>query len=121
MRKALTLSVAVLFGLATSQAQTFTNGNSLLPGQYHSGGCVGFTDMDGDGFDDLVVLDESEDLHVLYQGPDGSFSEVDYGSVSGSNQWGMCVADYDNDGHKDVFSGGSYDGVHVQHLSLIHI
>ena len=78
------------------QAQTFTNGNSLLPGQYHSGGCVGFTDMDGDGFDDLVVLDESEDLHVLYQGPDGSFSEVDYGSVSGSNQWGMCVADYDN-------------------------
>ncbi len=116
MRKAFTLCVAVLFGLATSQAQTFTNGNSLLPGQYHSGGCVGFTDMDGDGFDDLIVLDESEDLHVLYQGPDGSFSDVDYGSVSGSNQWGMCVADYDNDGHKDVFSGGSYDGVHVQHI-----
>ena len=25
-------------------------------------------DMDGDGFDDLVILDQSEDLHVLYQG-----------------------------------------------------
>ena len=29
----------------------------------------------------------------------------------------MCVADYDNDGHKDVFSGGSYDGVFVQHIT----
>mgnify|MGYP001364631848 FL=1 len=73
--------------------------------------------MDGDGFDDVVVLDLSRNLHVLYQGPDGSFNDVDYGSVSGSSQWGMCVADFDNDGHKDVFSGGSYDGVHVQHIT----
>lgn len=98
-------------------AQTFTNGVSLLPSEYHSGGCVGFTDMDGDGFDDIVVLDDSEDLHVLYQGPDGTFEDVSYGAVSGNNQWGMCVADFDNDGHKDVFSGGSYDGVHVQHIT----
>jgi len=108
----------LFFGLATClEAQTFTNGNNLLQGEYHSGGCVGFTDMDGDGFDDLVVLDNSNTLHVLYQGPDGSFNDVNYGSVSGSSQWGMCVADFDNDGHKDVFSGGSYDGVHVQHIT----
>ena len=100
-------------------AQSFLNGSALLPSEYHSGGCVGFADMDGDGFDDVIVLDESKDLHVLYQGPDGSFNDVDYGSVSGSSQWGMCVADFDNDGHKDVFSGGSYDGVHVQHITAI--
>ena len=107
----------VLFLMVSTQAQTFTNGNTLLPGEYHSGGCVGFTDMDGDGFDDLVILDESEDLHILYQGANGLFEDVDLGQVSGSNQWGMCVADFDNDGHKDVFSGGSYDGVHVQHIT----
>ncbi len=117
MYKSVTFLMSILFALTSVQAQSFTNGNALLPSQYHSGGCVGFTDMDGDGFDDLVVLDDSEDLHVLYQGADGTFTDVDYGQVSGSNQWGMCVADYDNDGHKDVFSGGSYDGVHVQHIT----
>ena len=104
-------------GASMLQAQTFTNGNYLHQGVYNSGGCVGFTDMDGDGFDDVVVLDLSKNLHVLYQGPDGLFNDVDYGAVSGSSQWGMCVADFDNDGHKDVFSGGSYDGVHVQHIT----
>jgi hypothetical protein len=43
-------------GASMLQAQTFTNGNYLHQGVYNSGGCVGFTDMDGDGFDDIVVL-----------------------------------------------------------------
>ena len=110
------IALACLFRF-TLLGQVFFNGNTLLPDTYNSGGCVGFTDMDGDGFDDLVVLDQSNDLHVLYQGADGSFIDTDFGQVSSSNQWGMCVADYDNDGHKDVFSGGSYDGVHVQHIT----
>lgn len=117
MRKTLILLMASVFMMSSTEAQTFTNGNNLLPGEYNSGGCVGFTDMDGDGFDDLVVLDNSEDLHILYQGADGSFTDFDMGQLSSSNQWGMCVADYDNDGHKDVFSGGSYDGVFVQHIT----
>ena len=92
MRNLLMLMSLAIFSLSFCPflAQTFTNGVSLLPSEYHSGGCVGFTDMDGDGFDDIIVLDESEMLHVLYQGPDGSFSDVDYGSVSGSTS-GVCV------------------------------
>ena len=123
MRNYLNLSAFAFlsFSIFTLSAQTFTNGVSLLPSEFHSGGCVGFTDMDGDGFDDLVVLNESKELHVLYQGPDGTFTDVDYGSVSGSSQWGMCVADFDNDGHKDVFSGGAYDGVHVQHITAVGV
>ena len=117
MRKTLSLLMSTIFVLTSFKAQSFINGNNLLPDTYNSGGCVGFTDMDGDGFDDLVVLDQSDDLHILYQGADGSFIDTDFGQVSSSNQWGMCVADYDNDGHKDVFSGGSYDGVHVQHIT----
>jgi hypothetical protein len=117
MRKYLSFITMILSGVVILNAQSFSNGFSLLPNEYHSGGCVGFTDMDGDGFDDLIVMDQSNTLHILYQGPDGSFVDYDLGSVSGSSQWGMCVADFDNDGHKDVFSGGSYDGVHVQHIT----
>lgn len=105
---------AALTSLATGQ--TFTNGNSALPGSYHSGNCVGFVDMDGDGFDDIVALDDSKVVKVLYQVAPGEFNEVDYGNVSNNNQWGMCIADYDNDGHKDVFSGGAYDGVHIKNI-----
>ncbi len=105
-------------GLAAA-AQTFQNANADLPATYNSGNCVGFTDMNNDGFDDIVVLDQSKTVKVLYQDGDGAFTEVDYGSVSNSNQWGMTIGDYDNDGHKDVFSGGSYDGVHVKHIDAV--
>lgn len=117
MRKSLTLIAAMALGLVSAKAQSFTESSFLLPGSYNSGGCVGFTDMDGDGYDDLVVLDQSKNLHILYQGSGGAFTDFDLGAVSGSSQWGMCVADFDNDGHKDVFSGGSYDGVHVQNIT----
>jgi hypothetical protein len=112
----------LLPALAVSAAvsgQTFTNATATLPGTYRSGNCVGFTDMDNDGLDDIVVLDQSKTVRVLYQSADGSFTAVNYGNVSNSNQWGMVIADYDNDGHKDVFSGGSYDGVHVKHIDGI--
>ena len=112
----------LLPALAVSAAvsgQTFTNATATLPGTYRSGNCVGFTDMDNDGLDDIVVLDQSKTVRVLYQSADGSFTAVSYGNVSNSNQWGMVIADYDNDGHKDVFSGGSYDGVHVKHIDGI--
>ena len=105
-------------GCATTiQAQTFYNGNAALPSTYNSGGCVGFADLDGDSFDDLIILDQSRTIHTLYQTPNGNFEGYNLGNVSGSNQWGMCVGDFDNDGHKDVFSGGAYDGVHLMHIT----
>ena len=111
--------VSLLITLLTqsSWGQSFVNGNGALPQTFNSGGCVGFADLDGDGLDDLIVLDQSRDLHTLYQTPSGAFEDYPLGQVSGSSQWGMCVGDFDNDGHKDVFSGGSYDGVHMMHIT----
>lgn len=109
-------SLALLLAAAAGQAQTFTNSSALLPDTYNSGNCVGFTDVNNDGFDDVVVLDQSRNLVVLYQTGTGEFDAVDFGQVSSAGQWGMCIADYDNDGHKDVFCGGSYDGVHVLNI-----
>ena len=89
------LAVAGLcFAPCAAFAQTFANGNNLLPEAFNSGGCVGFADLDGDGYDDLVILDQSRDLHTLYQAPDGSFTDYPLGNVSGSSQWGMCVGDF---------------------------
>ena len=110
------LSGAFLLLIGGVMAQSFTNNTALLPGSYNSGNCVGFTDVDNDGFDDVVVLDQSRSLVILYQDGNGGFNEVAYGQVSTAGQWGMCVADYDNDGHKDVYCGGSYDGVHVWNI-----
>ena len=77
-----------------AHAQSFSNGNSALPATYNSGGCVGFADLDGDGYDDLVILDQSRALHTLYQSPTGTFTDYSLGNVSGSSQWGMCVGDF---------------------------
>ena len=61
------LATAVLFGtFGWVHAQSFTNGNANLPETFNSGGCVGFADLDGDGYDDLVILDQSRSLHTLY-------------------------------------------------------
>lgn len=118
MRNFLFGAFALVIALS-SNAQTFSNASSSLPDSYNSGNCVGFTDMDNDGYDDIVVLDGSTTVKVLYQNGAGEFTEVNYGDVSNNNQWGMTIGDYDNDGHKDVFSGGSYDGVHVKHIDAI--
>ena len=118
MRK-LFLSLSFAAACSLAMAQSFSNASSSLPGDYNSGNCVGFTDMDNDGLDDIIVLDQSKTVKILYQDASGGFTEVDYGNVSNSNQWGMTIGDYDNDGHKDVFSGGAYDGVHVKHIDAV--
>ncbi|MBK7286018.1 MAG: CRTAC1 family protein [Flavobacteriales bacterium] len=83
----------------------------------HSGGCVGIADMDGDGFDDLLLLDESKNVYIDYQGAGGTYTSYNMGQASSSSQWGMAAGDVDNDGHKDFFSGGSNDGVHFLRMS----
>ena len=108
--------VALLMATAGQAQVTFTNATSELSGTTASGGCVGVCDMNGDGLDDIATLDNSRDLVVHYQNADGTYSRVDYGAVSGASQWGMSLGDVDNDGHKDLISGGSYDGVHYMNI-----
>jgi hypothetical protein len=99
-------------------AQSFTNSTNLINAQsFNSGGCVGVADMDEDGYDDIIILHQSKNLFIYYQESNGSFTLQSYGSVSTANQWGMAVGDVDQDGHKDVICGGSYDGVHYIRIS----
>lgn len=91
---------------------SFTNQNALLnDSDFHSGIAMGVADMNGDGRDDIVRLDEGRVLYVEIQNGDGSFTTLSAGQVSTESEWSMCIADVDNDGRCDVVTGGSYNGV----------
>jgi|GEM_PF-1715659 len=66
---------------------------------------VGFFDYDGDGFLDMVCIEEPEGQNILYRSDgDGSFSDVTRGTGLDTT-WGCEYAafgDYDNDGHLDI-------------------
>ncbi|MFN6115781.1 MAG: FG-GAP repeat domain-containing protein, partial [Flavobacteriales bacterium] len=120
MRKNLTLgALALLFapGLAVAQL-SFTNATPLMSASTR-GGCMGVVDMNGDGLDDIAKLNNSRTVVVNYQNADGSFTTVNYGNISNSGQWGWAIGDIDNNGHKDVVSGGSYDGTHHMNIPSI--
>lgn len=113
MKKLYVLALA-LVSFAAASAQTFTAGT--LPGSYYSGGVTGVWDMNNDGLNDIVVMDQSKTLRILYQQQNGSFTQVNTGTQLGSSQWGMTVADIDNDGFGDVVSGGAYDNLRLYNI-----
>lgn len=97
-------------------SQSFTDQTSLLGASYNSGGVVGVVDMDQDGYDDVLIFDNSRMIYVAYQESDGTFTTENYGSISGAAQWGGTAGDVDNNGHNDIFSGGSFDGTHYMNI-----
>lgn len=116
MRRLPLLSL-LLAGSAVSAQPVFTNASGTLGHSASSGGCVAVADMDGDGLDDIIQFDDSRDAYVLYQNADHSFTMYDYGTMAGQGQWGWAIADIDNNGHKDIVSGGSYDGTHYLRIT----
>ena len=88
-------------------SQTFTSSEGILSAPYYSGGVMGVADANMDGYDDIIIMDQGDNLFIEYQNPDGTYSGHFFTSVSSSNQWGMAVGDLDNDGHIDVVSGNS--------------
>ena len=104
--RSLMLMGALAMGSFVSLAQfAFTNSNSLFPSQTHSGCSVTVVDVNNDGLDDILVMDQSKNLTVRLQGRDGSFTNYPLGQVYGSNVWGMAAADVDHNGWKDVVTG----------------
>ena len=79
-----------------------------------NGNGAGFFDYDDDGDVDLLVTNGStleryreggDPLATLYENADGIFRDVTAASGLNDTVWafGVCVADYDNDGRSDVY------------------
>ncbi len=96
---------------------SFSNKTSLLsPSDHRSGVAIAVIDMNGDGLDDIVRLDQGRALNIQYQtSPNGVFAAVSLGNLPNAPQpqWGMCTADFDNNGFADVLAGGREDGVKI--------
>jgi hypothetical protein len=99
-----------------SQSQvSFTDNSNLLqtPGALFSGIAVAISDMNGDGLDDVIRLNNGSLLSIDYQTlPGQAFGHFTHGNLPGE-AWAVAVADANNDGFCDILSGGFYDGMKV--------
>lgn len=103
-------------GLAYGQDQFQQDESGLLPVMY-SGSVIVSGDINNDGLDDLVALDEGTRVKVFYQkGKGKGFLYDSLGDHRGEPKWSIAVGDIDSDGNKDIFSMGAYE--HIQWLSL---
>ena len=94
-------------GLDTKEYIVEVNGNG-----------AGFFDYDDDGDIDLIIAngstlegyrDGGDPLAALYENREGRFEDVTAGAgLDAARGWGagVCVADYDNDGHQDLYLTG---------------
>jgi hypothetical protein len=83
------------------------------PNGFTSGIAVAIADMNGDGLDDIVRLNNAAQLNIEYQTLNEQvFTHFNYGMVPGE-AWAVAVGDVNNDGYCDVMTGGYYDGVKV--------
>ncbi|HUM45670.1 MAG TPA: FG-GAP-like repeat-containing protein [Chitinophagales bacterium] len=119
-RISLAVCAACLFILPIAHAQiSFSNANANLSAtDVHSGCPTAVVDVNGDGLDDIVRLDQAHLLYIDYQRPGLLFDHHYIGDFSGGSgwAWGMCVADVDHNGYKDVVAGGYGPAVKIMKL-----
>ena len=92
-------------------------------GQVVSGMGADFQDFDDDGHPDIVFTALAGQTFTLYQNLGaGSFRDATYRSRLGPQSirksgWGVVLADFDNDGWKDLFTAGSHVTDNIEALS----
>jgi hypothetical protein len=83
-------------------------------GKPYAGMGVDFRDYDNDGRPDIVVTNLARQIYAVYHNDGGgsfSYRSLESGLASlssGSSGWGMQLADFNNDGWKDLFVAQSH-------------
>lgn len=111
----LLLFPVLLFCVQLIQAQlSFTDRTDMLESEnFYSGVAIGIADMNGDGLDDIVRLDQGVFLQVDYQSNDcdAYFQSSERYRVQQNSAWNVFIADINNDGWNDVMAGGAFEGI----------
>lgn len=70
-----------------------------------------FTDLDNDGYPDLVIASDHTTSRLYWNNQDGTFTDGTVDSNTGTDHFGMgsSTADYDNDGDLDWYVTSIYD------------
>lgn len=93
----------VIASFSASAQLAFTNSNAkLIAGNMFSGCSVAVTDINFDGLDDIIRLNNGTDLNIEMQNADGTYSHFYIMNSGNSSAWAMTVADVDQNGWKDV-------------------
>jgi len=70
--------------------------------------CIGFEDLNGDGREDLFLLDEGKVLKTFIQGkPNQTFDYKQHLTVSQSGDWSVLSGDLNNDGIPEIISNST--------------
>ena len=106
-----------LFSSERAFAQfSFTERTSLLsnrPGTstFHGGAPIAITDMNGDGRDDIIRLDQLRYLTIEFQmAPGEPFRHHTVASLA-NEPWAICIADVDKNGFNDIVAAGGTGGI----------
>lgn len=112
------LLVIIVLAAWQAQAQVNFTFDGLMEMDVFGTHATGVVDVNGDGLDDIVALDEGDNLVIYFQEENGNMTLWNYGPISsdggwGGWAWGLCMADIDKNGLCDVLAGGSYDGIKI--------
>ena len=114
MKKLVLFAAALAFGVNSKAQIGFTDGSSQLPNTGVSSAIpIGISDMNNDGLDDIIRLDEGVDLSIEYQQTDGSYNTLAIANVGMSFQWTISIADVDDNGYKDIIVAGIFDDIQL--------
>ena len=102
-----TTLASLLITLGANAQFAFTNANAKLSvAAFHSGVATTVIDVNNDGLDDIVRMDQGHIIYFEIQKTNAQFQTQYVADIGSSSAWAMCVADVDHNGYKDVIADG---------------
>ena len=111
MKNLLFIVCSVFFSGLTLDAQVqFQSSNEILENGSFT---MGFSDVNGDYRDDVVIQGGNRNVHLFLQTENRGMQHAKTIDLTGDTDWSLAVLDMDNDGKKEIISSGAYNGTNL--------